>query len=229
MDDFEKNPLIYLKNKLSSKAKLKQKVWKNAIRFFDGLKMEAEAVILELTEKDRDDDGIRLEFKAISDFEFHVYFGSDLVVFSLQTNIITFDSSHYLMQNKYLQQDIDLTFFGQILIYDFMADSLLYNRTEDTGYLLGRILVNRDNHFMIEGVRDLHYLFEGIEKAVGSKENNQLLIYKSLAVAIDSDLLAPDFKQLQFTTLGVRMKADRELGHGAKIGFQLSTNDDIRA
>ena len=89
--------------------------------------------------------------------------------------------------------------------------------------------MNRENHFMIEGVRDLHYLFEGIEKAQGSQENNQLLIYKSLAVAIDSDLLAPDFKQLQFVTLGVRMNADRELGHGTKIGFQLTSNDDNKA
>lgn len=229
MVEFGKNPVAYLKSRLSSKARLKQKVWKNAIKFFDGLRNEAELLISELKEKEAGNDNIRVEFKSISEFEFHVYFGSDLVVYSLQTNIVTFDSTHYLIQNKYLQQDPDLTFFGQILIYDFMADSLLYNRTEDTGYLLGRILVNRDNHFMIEGVRDLHYLFEGIEKTEGSKENNAMLIYKSLAVAIDSDLLAPDFTQIQFTTLGVRMKADRELGHGSKIGFQMSTNEETKA
>ena len=229
MDDFDKNPLEYLKYRLISKASLKQKVWKNAIQFFNGLKKAAEEVIEELKGSDKNYENSRLEFKPVSDFEFHVYFGSDLVVYSLQTNIITFSSTHYLMQNKYLQQDTELTFFGQILIYDFMADSQLYNRTEDTGYLLARILINRENHFMIEGVRDLHYLFTGIEKSEVSKENYSLLIHKSLAVAIDSDLLAPDFKQLQFITLGARMKADRELGHGAKIGFQLTSDENPQA
>ena len=229
MDDFDKDPIEYLKSRLNSKAKLKQKVWKNSIEFFMGLKTEAAKLVEKLKMADEDKNGFPVEIRYISDFEFHIYCGSDLVVYALQTNIVTFNSKHYLMQNKYTQQGEELRFFGQIMIYDFMADSLRYNRMEDTGYLLGRILVNVENHFMIEGVRSLHYLFEGIEKAESSKENHSLLIKKSLAIAVDSDLLAPDFSQVQFVTLGVRMKGDKELGHGKKIGFQMNTDDDLQA
>ena len=228
MDDFDKNPVEYLKSRLNSKARLKQKVWKTTIQFFLGLKTEAEKLVAEIKDSNENDNEIIFEIRYISEFEFHVYCGSDLIVYTLQTNIVTFDPSHYLMQNKYIQQSEDLPFFGQIMIYDFMADSLRYNRMEDTGYLLSRILINSENHFMIEGVRGLHYLFDGIDKAIGSEENYSLLIKKSLAVAVDSDLLAPDFSQVQFVTLGVRMKGDKELGHGKKIGFQLNTDDDIQ-
>lgn len=229
MDDFDKDPVEYLKSRLNSKAHLKQNIWKNSIVFFNGLKIEAEKLVAELQEQTKDDDTIMIEIRHVSAFEFHIYCGSDLVVFALQTNIVTFDSSHHLMQNKYIQQGEEFAFFGQIMIYDFMADSLRYNRMEDTGYLLGRVLINNENHFMIEGVRALFYLFEGIDKVVGSEENYSLLIKKSLAIAVDSDLLAPDFSQVQFVTLGVRMKRDKELGHGKKIGFQMGSDDDPKA
>ena len=225
MDDFDKNPVEYLKTRLNSKARLKQSVWKNTIKFFGALKKEAETLIAHLKNAGADQDEVRIDIQTVSDFEFHICFGSDIVVYSLQTNVVTFDASHYLMQNKYLQQSPDLAFFGQIMIYDFMADSLKFNRTQDIGYLLGRVLVNGENHFMIEGVKGLHYLFGGIDETMGLKENYSLIINKLLAAAVDSDLLAPDFSKVQFVTLGIRMKGDKELGHGNKIGFQISSND----
>lgn len=225
MDEFDKNPIDYLRDKLNSKARLKQRIWKNTLKFFAGLRQEGEKVIEGFKDIGENDDGIPIAFNSMNEFEFHIHFGSDMVVFGLQTNIVTFDSSHYLMQNKYIQQSPDMNFFGQILIYDFMADSMRYNRTQDTGYLLGRILVNFENHFMIEGVRGLHYLFDGIDKTEGSEEKYSLIIKKALAVAVDSDLLAPEFSQIQFVTLGVRMKGDQEIGHGKKIGFQMSDDN----
>ena len=149
-----------------------------------------------------------------------------MIVYALQTNVVTFDQSHSLMQSNYLQNNADLRFFGQILIYDFMADSLRYKRTEDIGYLMGRILINVENRFMIEGVRGLHYLFNGMERSEVTEENCSLIIKKTLAVAVESDLLAAEYKQLQFVKLGVRMKGDQELGHGKKIGFQMADDEE---
>ena len=104
MDDFDKNPVEYLKSRLNSKARLKQKVWKTTIQFFLGLKTEAEKLVAEIKDSNENDNEIIFEIRYISEFEFHIYCGSDLVVYSLQTNIVTFDSSHYLMQSKYIQQ-----------------------------------------------------------------------------------------------------------------------------
>lgn len=80
---------------------------------------------------------------------------------------------------------------------------------------------------MVEGAHGLHYLFNGIGHTEATSENLSLLVKMAMAVAIDSDLFGPDFKQIQYITLGQKMGKNKEIGHGQKIGFQMKNDADI--
>jgi hypothetical protein len=45
------------------------------------------------------------------------------------------------------------------IYYDFLADSYEYGRLNDTGFLIGRLFINRESHFQLEGKGDLGMLY----------------------------------------------------------------------
>jgi len=138
MNQFEENPIAYLKLQLKTKAFLKQKVWTVAQNYYSVLKSEAAKIISKL-KKDKDlIENINVEFLEVNEYEFHISFGSDRLIYLLQTNVVTLPKSHPAMNGTYLKQNPDRTFFGQIMIYDFMEESIKNARSGDTGYLLGR-------------------------------------------------------------------------------------------
>lgn len=225
LHDFDKDPIDFLKFKLRTKSVLKQKIWNLALDMFDGLKNEASGLANTLS--DKNNEYPEVEFSEIDQHEFNLKFGSDILVFSLQTNIVTFAKSYHVMKSKSVSSNKDLSFFGQIIIYDFMADTIKYHRTDDLGYLLARVLINADNHFVIEGVGGLKYIFQSIEETEATKANLSLLVKKALAVSIDNDLYGSDFSKIRSITLGKKLAKTREIGHGDKIGFQLKDEDEI--
>ena len=227
MDDFNKDPVGFLQHQLQTTATLKKNIWKLTMEMFVHMKKETSGLVNEILLKSKDFPDIEIEYKEVDALEFNLKFGSDVLIFELQTNIVTFNATHPLMKTKYLQENRELRYFAQVMIYDFLSDSIKYNRTEDSGYLLARVLVNAENHFMVEGPRGLYYLFNGIEHTEATCENLSLLVKKTMAVAIDSDLFGPDFKQIQYITFGQKKAKNKEIGHGQKIGFQMKNDADI--
>ena len=220
MTEFNTNPLEYLKESLETRAALKQRVWDVTQKFFNELKTEAKSLGNELRELISLKD-VLIEVKEVGEREFSIKFGSDVLVFGMQTNIVTFDAGNHLMKLKEIQDDKTLGYFGQIMIYDFMADSVKYERTGDAGYLIARLSINADNTFHIEGVRGLHYLFPpgGTEN---NSENVALFLKKALVVTIESDLMGKDFEKIRQTTLGEKLARNKEIGYDSKIGFKMS-------
>lgn len=227
MDDFNKDPVGFLQRQIQTTATLKKNIWNLALDMFANMKKETSGLVNEILMKSKDFPDIEIEYKEIDALEFNLKFGSDVLIFALQTNIVTFNTAHPLMKTKYLQEKKDLRYFAQVMIYDFLSDSIKYDRTEDLGYLLARVLINGENHFMVEGAQGLNYLINGIEHIEATSENLSLLVKKTMAVAIDSDLFGPDFKQIQYITLGQKIAKNKEIGHGQKIGFQMNNDADI--
>ena len=83
-----------------------------------------------------------IEYRSINDMEFHIRFSGDLLVFVMHSNIVTFPDDYGPMPSKYVEEDFRRRFFGHIMAYNFMADSIKYQRLNDPGYLVGRLLVN---------------------------------------------------------------------------------------
>ncbi|MEY4973765.1 MAG: hypothetical protein RLZZ55_552, partial [Bacteroidota bacterium] len=97
------------------------------------------------------DERVRLFVKDRGDHEFHVYIGSDVLVFNLHHNVFRLPDSNPLWGTSYFKSQPNNGYFGTIHIYNFLAESLQQNRLDDQGYLLARIFVNHERHFFIEG------------------------------------------------------------------------------
>jgi hypothetical protein len=217
------DPLEYIKLLLESKSTAKQVTYKNLLSAFQLLAKESKRIIDELRGKIKPgDEDVTVDFKIINEHEFQVKLAGDLLIFVLHTNVVTFAEEHAVMKTNYIREQEINRYFGQIMIYNFMADSVKYNRINDPGYLLARILINHENRFLLEGEGQLGFLFGSIStQAIREIEINQI-VKIALQVAIENDLMAPPFPDVQFITLYQKNEKTQELGAGQKIGFKMS-------
>lgn len=225
MAEFDTNPLEYLKEILESRSVLKQEVWRQSKEVFARMKDTCIKLADELEEK-IDHEDVEVKFSEVSEYEFQMKFGSDVLVFILHTNVVTFGDENHLMKLERTLADPRSKYFGQIMIYNFMADTLLYERKGDAGYLISRLLVNVNNEFHVEGVRKLQYLFpEGGTAA--TQQNISHLLKRAMAVTIETDLIGDDFGKIKQISFGEKLARNQEIGFNSKIGFQMEYSGDV--
>ncbi len=219
----QKDPIDYISHLLESKSTAKQVTYKNLLNAFNLLGKEAKRIIGELKKKaNPGDEDVTLNFKLVTEHEFNVKLAGDLLVFVLHTNIVTFDDAHPVMQSEYIKEKEVNRYFGQIMIYNFMSDSIKYNRVNDPGYLLARLLINHEGRYVIEGEDRLGSLAHQISETPISENELNVLVKLALMIAIENDLMAPPFPQVKFITLYQKNEKTQELGGGQKIGFRMS-------
>jgi len=208
---------------LRSKAGTKQLTYRNVCQAFEQLKIESKVIVKELNKRITPlDKSIVIEFKEINEFEFHLKFSGDLLVFMMQSNIITFDPQHELMKNEYVKEKENRKYFGHIMLYNFLADSYKFNRLDDPGYLIARLLINCDNHFFVEGVKPLNFLFPDIGANLLAGPMINLFIEKAMIASLENDLVAPPYPKIKNVKLVQMINQNIELGRGHKIGFHMS-------
>ncbi len=226
--DLEKDALHHLVEQLKAKASIKQLVYRNTRKVFNLMREQGKRIITELEVKIEDiDTTIPVEYKESGDFEFSLKFGGDLLIFYMQSNVITFNEDFPLMQQPYIKEDISRKYFGHITIYNFLADSIKYNRLEDPGYLIARFLVNRENHFYVEGSGQLNFLFQDLAQNVVNADWLRLIIEKSMSEAMDKDLIGPKYPDIRFTTLRQKQSHSMASVRGSKIGFQMNSEGTL--
>lgn len=226
----EKDPLERIKFLLESKSTAKQVTYKNLLAAFNLLRKESNRVVTELAAKAKpDDEDVTIYFRDINEHEFEVKLAGDLLVFVLHTNIVTFDPNSPIMQEPYIRQNVVNRYFGQIMIYNFMADSLKYNRLNDPGYLLVRLLINHEGRYVVEGDGQLATLANKISPDPITEPELNVLVKIAMTLAIENDLMAPSFPDVRFITVHQKQEKTQELGAGQKIGFQMSYQNDVTA
>lgn len=219
----QQDPLDFIKQMLESKSDAKQRTYKHLLSTFQGLRVEAKSIAVELTKRARPGDKeVTIDFVEVSQHEFHLKLAGDLLIFVLHTNVVTFDAEHAIMKDAYILENEVNRYFGQINIYNFMSDSLKFNRVNDPGYLVARLMINHENRFFIEGEGPLMPLSNRISDTSISTEYLQLLVKLALTIAIENDLTAPPYQDVKFITLYQKQEHTPELGGGQKIGFKMS-------
>lgn len=219
----EQDPLDRIQQMLENKSTAKQVTYKRLLDAFEALVKESKRVTAELKKRTKPGDtDVTVDFKRINDHEFNVKVAGDMLVFVLHTNIVTFDDSHEVMKDPYIRAAEINRYFGQIMIYNFMSDSLKFNRLNDPGYLLARLLINHDGRYIIEGEGKLGVVFSHISDAPINETELGILVKLSLMLAIENDLMAPPYPQVKFITLHQKIEKTLELGAGEKIGFRMS-------
>jgi hypothetical protein len=218
------DPIDHIQLLLENKSQAKQVTYKNLIHAFDLLAKESKRVAFELKKKTKTstDHDVTVDFKKVNDHEFHVKLAGDMLIFVLHTNIVTFSEDHEVMKNPYIKEKEINRYFGQIMIYNFMSDSIKFNRVNDPGYLLARLLINHEGRYIVEGEGKMGVVFSQISSAPVTEAELNILVKLALTLAIENDLMAPPYPQVKFITLFQKMEKTQELGAGDKIGFRMS-------
>jgi hypothetical protein len=217
------DPINYIKNMLESKSTAKQTTFKHLGEAFDLMCADSRRIINELQSNAHPADAdVTLNFRVINKHEFQLKLAGDLLIFVMHTNIITFDDEHEAMKDEYIRKNDVNRYFGQINIYNFMYDSLRYNRGNDPGYLIGRLMINHEDRFFMEGEKPFSTLYGKVSAEPIDDPTLQKIVKHSLRIAIKNDLMAPPYSKVRSITLNQKNEHTIELGGGQKIGFQMS-------
>ncbi len=160
--------------------------------------------------------------------EFKIRFGSDILVFMMHTNVFEFSRYHEVMKLPYILQDKDRSFSGMINIYNFLTDSFDYDRDYDLGYLIGRVFVNKENHYFIEGKREVGMLYSSFNTSIINEQSVSSIIRSSMEYANNFDLLTPPFDDVKEISVGeIRSTAATKNKMTAKrLGFEFQQDKD---
>lgn len=207
---------------LRQKSTTKQAIYRNTKQTFDKLRTISIELVNSLQQRITPlDSNVAIEYRSINDLEFHVKFSGDLLVFVMHSNVITLPEDHDLMRSAYVGEDFRRRFFGHIMAYNFMADSIKYNRLNDPGYLLGRVLINIENHFYLEGVKQLDLTYHDMGKNEITPEVMRLFVESAMIAAVNNDLVAPDVDEIRKITVKQKLE-EQQISTPQKVGFAFS-------
>ena len=212
-----------------NKSTLKQHIFDNTFATFNELK----DVLFEIaSELDDDLDGkldkrVRIEYRDRGKFEAQLQVASDILIFQMHTDVFEFDSNHIIWQNGYVQSDRDNSYTGVINIYNFLSDSMKYNRNADEGYLIGRIFINREKCFWVEGKRQtlVRPMAFGTRKI--DREALVAIIETAIHYSLNFDLLMPPYEEnIRVTVDQFNSKLDNsKFTTGKRLSYDFSMDD----
>ena len=208
-----------LKNLVFDKSELKQNVFRSTTRelislFQQRCREEGRQVAFEFTDR--------------GDFEFEVKFAGDILIFMMHTNVFEFSRDHQVMKTPYVRDDPKRSYCGVIHIYNFLADSFAYQRDNDLGYMIGRVFVNNEHHYFIEGKRELGMLYTNFNTSVVSAETVQGIVESAIEYTTNFDLLTPPYDEVKLVSVGeMRTNFDKKsLVTGKRLGFRFQADNE---
>lgn len=214
---------------ISQKSTTKQKVFSNTKEAFLLLKEVLQEITLEYNEKlKKIDTKIMLVYKDRGAFEAELKVAGDLLIFNMHSNVFEFDREHGVWKISYVQSDKLGSYSGIINMYNFLSDSFKYNRLNDLGYLIGRLFINKDKHFFMEGKRELGFLYNDFGNSVLQKKEMKEIIESAILYILDFDLLVPHYENVKIVS--VQQMKDRINKHkiqtGKRLGFKFYADSD---
>ncbi len=185
------------------KSTLKQRVYDNTFNVFGLLKDTLFEMASEMDDAldGKLDKRVRIEYRDRGKFEAQLQIASDLLIFRMHTDVFEFDSSHQIWNNPYVSESKSNSYCGIIDIYDFLSDSFKFNRSADEGYLIGRIFINRERMFFVEGKRQTSMRVTEFGSEEISREMLIAILETAINYAVDFDLLTPPYEQNKRVTL----------------------------
>lgn len=211
---------------LLNKSAVKQDIADYSEKVLAQLKTVAENELNELR-KVVDDKRVRLSLEDKGDHEFRISVGSDVLVFQLHRNIFRLPDENPMWKSEYMSENGANGYFGIINIYNFLAESIEQNRMNDPGYLIGRIFMNHNEHFMVEGKGQLGFLFRDLPNSVLNETIMQHIVQVSMTHAIDFDLITPPYDIVQqVSVMQIQaISSDLQVATGKRLGFKFSAED----
>lgn len=213
-----------------SKGELKQKVYQSTRQTFELFRTTAKNIVAALQDQNRQKGkDLRFEFTDRGDFEFEIRFAGDLLIFMMHTNVFEFSRNHEVMKSQYIRENPERSYCGVIHVYNFLTDSFLYQRDNDLGYLIGRIFVNAEKHYFIEGKRELGMLYNNFNTSLIEDESVKSIIESAIEYTTNFDLLTPPYDEIKVVSVGeMRNNFDKKsLVTAKRLGFRFQADTDV--
>jgi hypothetical protein len=211
---------------LKGKSVLKQDIFHNTIAQFGELKKVLQASIEEVSSQFGDTDSrVTFEYQDLGAFQCQVKIAGDVLIFQMHTNVFQFEAGHHLWGTGYLKNDSRNSYVGIINVYNFLSDSFRYNRSSDIGYLVSRVFVNRENHFVVQGKKQLGYMFNDFIGSTFDLESKKRFVEQLYLYALSFDLLVPPAENLHQITVEEMNDINHSgsLATGKRLGFQFNS------
>ena len=222
-----KTPKQIILELLTDKYSVKKGAFENTQQVFEKIKVECQKIAneynYELLSMDKES---LIQFKDKGPFDAELQLADDLLIFSFHSNIFNFDKSHNIWKSSYLNHDPNACFCGVINVYNFLNDSFKYNRLNDAGYLIARIYINKDNHFFVEGKRQLGFLYNDFVNAVIDEQSIRNVIESTVLFTLDFDLLVPEYNSVNTITVAQIIESinNSKIQTAKRLGFQFKAD-----
>jgi hypothetical protein len=216
---------------LQQKASTKQAIYRITQSVFSdfqkALNQKAKRIATAVATKDK---CVEVKYSSKGKFEAQIKFSADTLLFHMHSNVFDFPSTHAIHKTKYVKEDKLRAFCGVIHVYNFLSDSLKYNRVNDIGFLIARIFINKDNHFFVEGDKQLGFLFNDfINQQIDTQQINKI-IDLLMVYAINFDLQTPNFNDIKdvFVHQILDMNNNQKIKTAKRMGYKFSfeTNNE---
>lgn len=214
---------------LRKKFELKTEVYLNTYNVFQQFK----SIMQEMADQYRtiykkENKQVPFELRDKSEFELELKFGSDILIFMMHTNVFEFSRDHEVMKTPYIRENVVRSYCGVINIYNFLADSFKYNRVNDIGYLIGRVFVNREMHYFIEGKREIGLLYNNFATSVINHESALQILESAIRYTVNFDLLTPPYDTVkEVSVFEMQTTLDNmKLQTGKRLGFKFQADKE---
>lgn len=214
---------------IGSKSKLKRDVFELSKKRFKELKTNLCNYIQQLSKGVKEiDPRLEVDYQDLGEYYAQVTIAGDTLVFSLHTNVFVFPESSPLWTTSYLKNNEQKAYCSTIQVYNFLADSIRFKRDTDSGYLLARLFLNTDNHFFVEGKRELGLMFNNFMNEEFTQERMTDFITAVIKHSISFDLFVPNYENVAAITLGDanKLKDNIALKTGKRLGFQFGLSEE---
>ncbi len=214
-------------NALVKKATLKQSVYSNTLEAFNLIKSGMGNLAGRYEKFDtKESKKIPFTFKDRSEFEAELKFGGDTLVLMMHTNVFELPRNHEVMKTPYIREDKDRSYCGIINIYNFLSDSFKYSRQNDIGYLIGRVMINKDMHYFVEGKREIGFLYNNFGSTVLNKESACDIVESAIYYTLNFDLLTPPYDNVKMVSVQEFMSTvdSMQIKTGKRLGFKFQAD-----
>jgi hypothetical protein len=228
MENNKKEPQVLIVDTLVEKSSMKQKVYDNSIATFNLIKEVLHEMAIDFNNTLRNNDKrVKLEFRDRGKFEAEIRVAGDILIFSMHSNVFEFDRDHSIWKLPYVQANRLNSYCGMINIFNFLTDSFKYNRLDDLGYLIGRLFINRENHYFVEGKRQMGFLYNNFGQSIMTKDALKKIIETSILYALEFDLLVPPYDMVKIASvaqMNTKIESSK-LQTGKRLGFKFNSDD----
>ena len=215
-------------NALLAKADLKQQIYTKATEGFALIREELNNVSSWIDDNIKKQ-GVNASIHSVDrgEYETEFKFAGDTLFFIMHTNIFTFPPENFIYKTAYVKEDPTRAFFGMIMIYNFLSDSISYTRVNDIGYLLGRVFINKDNHYFMQGKKQYSFLHRDFSNLIFNKTAVRSIVEIAITQAVYFDLFVPPIENAQQISLLEKIQSTGTLAlkTGKRVGFDLDLYD----